>query len=93
MKRLTQTGPDGRPVIPDSCLTPTEQGAAGEAADKLAKLESMCEALKQEQTLLSEKMDSLRLEGKSRTCQFRELASQKLLNTNLITLLKSYDVF
>lgn len=38
-------------------------------------------------------MDQLRLEGKSRTCQFRELASQKLLGANLIALLKSYDIF
>ncbi len=38
-------------------------------------------------------MDQLRLEGKSGTCQFDELAFQKLLGANLIALLKSYDIF
>lgn len=93
MKRLTTIGSDARPMIPHSCLTQVEQGVVGEAADRLAKLESMCETLKQEQSLISEKMERLRLEGKTRTCQFRELASQKLLNTNLIPLLKSYGIF
>lgn len=38
-------------------------------------------------------MDQLHLEGKSGTCQFGELASQKVLGANLIALLKIYNIF
>ena len=60
-----------------------------DAAEKLGRLEDLCEELPAQQQKIHEKMEALRSQGKEKSCQFRELMVQKLNNSMLIATLKA----
>lgn len=92
MNKLTGKTESGHFYIEESSLAKVEEGYTGEAADRLARFETMCEQLDEEQKAISTKLDKLRLEGKTNTYQFRELMSKKLTNTALFSVLKLYGL-
>ncbi len=59
------------------------------AAEKLGRLEDLCEELPAQQLAIHEKMEALRSQGKEKSCQFRELMVQKLNNSMLIATLQA----
>ena len=66
-----------------------------EAADRIgeaveAKILETQEALEREQTELSQKLEELRVQGKNRTVQFKELMARKLVNQQLRLRLEQY---
>ena len=70
---------------------------AGEAAlpkalERLARCENLLAGLEQEQAVLSEKLESLKLQGKQKTVQFRELMARKLVNQQLRLRLAEYGL-
>ena len=65
------------------------QAAEADAAEKLERLEDLCEELPAQQQKIHEKMEALRSQGKEKSCQFRELMVQKLNNSMLIATLKA----
>ena len=74
------------PLIADPYLHPAENGYAGLAAERLAKLEILYEQL----TAQQETLEALRLAGKIRTTKFQQLMAKKLTDKNIIILLDTY---
>ena len=63
------------------------------ALERLAKCEDLLSDLEREQTELSQTMEALKLQGKQKTVQFRELMARKLVNQQLRLRLESYKLF
>ncbi|MGI5960173.1 MAG: hypothetical protein ACOX60_12270 [Massiliimalia sp.] len=59
-----------------------------EALERLAKLEDFCQNLKQEQEELKEKLGEMRAKNQTKSYQFRELMSKKLLGNEMLIALK-----
>lgn len=64
-------------------------GDPQDVAEKLGRLEDLCEELPAQQLAIHEKMEALRSQGKEKSCQFRELMVQKLNNSMLIATLQA----
>ena len=54
------------------------ESALPRALERLAKCEDLLSDLEREQTELSQTMEALKLQGKQKTVQFRELMARKL---------------
>ena len=65
-------------MIADPYLHPAENGYAGLAAERLAKLEILYEQLTAQQETLAKELEALRLAGKIRTTKFQQLMAKKL---------------
>lgn len=78
------------PLIADPYLHPAENGYAGLAAERLAKLEDLYEQLTAQQETLAKELETLRLAGKTRTTKFQQLMAKKLTDKNIIILLDTY---
>lgn len=78
------------PLIADPYLQPAENGYAGLAAERLAKLEILYEQLTAQQETLAKELEALRLAGKIRTTKFQQLMAKKLTDKNIIILLDTY---
>lgn len=78
------------PLIAGAYLRPAENGYAGLAAERLAKLEGLYEQLMAQQETLAKKLETLRLAGKTRTTKFQQLMAKKLTDKNIIILLDTY---
>ena len=63
------------------------------ALERLAQCEDLLSDLEREQTQLSQTMEALKLQGKQKTVQFRELMARKLVNQQLRLRLESYKLF
>ncbi len=61
------------------------EGARGSsrALDRLGRCEDLLSDLEREQTELAQKLEELRLQGKNKTVQFKELMARKLVNQQL----------
>lgn len=93
MERMTTKKEDGSSrKIKGSALAFGQDGYSGPAAEKLAALEDLCENIVAEQEELSVQLELLRSEDKTRTNRFRELMGKKLINSNVIGLLKLYGL-
>ena len=79
-------------IVDDDKVIHVGSGYSGEAVNKLAKLENMCEDLLANQNEISKKLEALRNEGKTNSYKFKELMAQKLTNTNVISLFKLYGL-
>jgi len=52
----------------------------------------MCDDLAANQNEISKKLEALRDEGKTNLYKFKELMAQKLTNSNMLILLKTYGL-
>ena len=82
MERYT-TQNDGVWVLAEDSLLP-------QALDRLGRCEDLLADLEREQGELSQKLEALKLQGKQKTVQFRELMAQKLVSQQLRLRLKQY---
>lgn len=89
MARLTKFLDNGSYSVDNDKISQNENGFSGEAINKLAKIENICERLPIEQIELSKELEKLRNEDKKNSYKFRELMGKKLVNTEIITLLKN----
>ena len=68
------------------------ESALPRALERLAKCEDLLSDLEREQTELSQTMEALKLQGKQKTVQFRELMARKLVNQQLRLRLEEYKL-
>ena len=61
-----------------------------QALDRLGRCEDLLSDLEREQTELAQKLEELRLQGKNKTVQFKELMARKLVNQQLRLRLEQY---
>ena len=62
------------------------------ALERLGRCEDLLSDLEREQTELSQKLEELRVQGKNRTVQFKELMARKLVNQQLRLRLEQYKL-
>jgi len=91
MKRFTihdQTGV----TLPLNVCTISEVGITGEAIELLAKFETMVETMLHQQQQISQQLELLRQAKKEKTVTFRELATTKMINHQLLIQLCNYHL-
>ena len=76
-------------VIPSDKLKEDEYGFVGEAAQRLAKFETVFENLVESQRITMEEMEKLKIADKTKTVKFRELMGKKVINNQLLLLFKA----
>ena len=62
------------------------------ALERLARCEDLLSGLEREQAELSEKLEALKVQGRQKTVQFRELMARKLVNLQLRLRLEEYKL-
>ena len=62
------------------------------ALDRLGRCEDLLSDLEREQTELAQRLEELRLQGKNKTVQFKELMARKLVNQQLRLRLEQYKL-
>ena len=62
------------------------------ALERLARCEDLLSSLEREQAELSEKLEALKVQGRQKTVQFRELMARKLVNQQLRLRLEEYKL-
>ena len=62
------------------------------ALDRLGRCEDLFSDLEREQTELAQRLEELRLQGKNKTVQFKELMARKLVNQQLRLRLEQYKL-
>ena len=62
------------------------------ALDRLGRCEDLLSDLEREQTELAQRLEELRLQGKNKTVQFKELMARKLVNQQLRLWLEQYKL-
>ena len=67
-----------------------EGAGLSRALDRLGRCEDLLSDLEREQTELTHKLEELRLQGKDKTVQFKELMARKLVNQQLRLRLEQY---
>jgi hypothetical protein len=92
MERLTKAAGDNRYIVEGGRIQQDPKGYYGEAVERLAVFENMFEDLVRSQTEISEELERLRREGKKNSFKFRELMGKKLINSNILILLKNYGL-
>jgi hypothetical protein len=93
MNRLTRVI-DGADlfVVEDSHVQHDANGYSGDAISKLAKFENMYDDLISKQSVISNELEKLRLEGKTHSVKFKQLLANKLTNSNIIILFGTYGL-
>lgn len=74
MERLTRRTPDGIEVSDPAA-----------ALERLAQLEDFAETLLAEREQFAQELDTLRLQGKTKTVRFRELLTKKMTNREILS--------
>lgn len=92
VQRFTSPIESGGFGIAEHELTLQNGVYTGAAADKLAAFEELYEKLAENQTLLSKKLEELRLQGKKNSVRFRELMGCKLTEQNLLSLFQLHGL-
>ncbi len=88
MGRLTTKDRDGNYQVEKDAIVGTQEGYSGPAIQKLGRIEDLVEDLMAQQDRLSQELDALRLQGKTRSAQFREKMAHKLTNAHILSALK-----
>jgi len=91
MKRFTTHDQTGM-ILPLSACTISEVGIKGEAIELLGKLETMVETMLRQQQQISQQLELLRQAKKEKTVTFRELATTKMINHQLLIQLCNYHL-
>lgn len=79
MSRLTHRDASGHAVL---------EASAEEAAERLALFEDVCDAVTAEHAALGTELDRLRATGKEKSYQFREKMGRKLVDAQVLSLLR-----
>lgn len=66
--------------------------ALPQALERLAKCENLLADLEEERQDLTQRMETLRVQGKNKTVQFKELMARKLVNQQLRLRLEQYGL-
>ena len=69
-----------------------DEDKIAESVQKLAVFENMCEQFAQDMTVLPEKLEKLRTEGKDKTIAYKELVAQKLKDTTVLMFFKKHGI-
>ncbi len=92
MARLTRMLNNELYIVDDDKVNRDVNGYSGEAISRLAKFENVYDDLVASQNKISEELEKLRNEGKTKSARFRELMVKKLTNNNFIILFKTYGL-
>lgn len=92
MDRLTRVADDGSYVVDDTNVQHGINGYFGEAITRLARFENFYTELLESQVKIPEEMEKLRGQGKTKSVRFRELMGEKMVKTNLISMIKTYGL-
>lgn len=94
MERLTQkgTGREEKYILGEQEIAQKPYGYTGGAVDRLGVFEDVYEDLIAAQEHLSAQLEELRLQGKTKSYQFRELMGKKLVNSNILSLFRTYGI-
>ena len=84
MERLTVKSGDRYTVSPDDME---------KAMERLARFEDLAEGLAREQEEIARTLEELRVQGKEKTVQFKELLARKLVNNNLRMAMERYGLW
>ena len=68
------------------------ESSLSRALERLARCEDLLSGLEREQAELSEKLEALKVQGRQKTVQFRELMARKLVNQQLRLRLEEYKL-
>ena len=90
MARLTRMINNEFYIVEDDKVICDDNGYSGEAINRLARFENFYDDLVASQNKISEEMEKLRNEGKTKSVRFRELMGKKLTNSNILILFKTY---
>ena len=60
--------------------------------ERLEAFEKMLKAIEKNYSDTTEKMEKLKLEGKTKTVTYKQLMSNKLLYQNMLSMYKLYDI-
>jgi hypothetical protein len=90
MARITKPLGDNIYIADETKVQQLENGYSGDAISKLAKFENICEDLISKQSEISKELEKLRSEDKTHSVKFKQLLTNKLTNSNIIILFKSY---
>lgn len=93
VKRMTKRTEHGTYEISGEFLTPGEAGCEGAAAEKLARLEELCETLCRRREECASLLEELRKKGKTNSYRFREAMGNKGFTQQVIGYLKDFGLF
>ena len=77
MERITVALPDGQYQVPP--------GLEQAAVQRLGQLEDACQRLTARQEEISRRMEELKVQGRQKSAQFRELFAEKLANQHALS--------
>lgn len=86
MERLTREISKKVYAVEDSKVIHGDSGYSGEAIERLAGFENICEALETKQIEITKELDQLKNEGKVKSAKFRQLMANKITNSNILSL-------
>lgn len=92
MNRMTREFEKGRFCVDEGMVQHVDNGYIGPAIDKLASFENMQYDLLAKQIEISEELEKLRGEGKTRSVKFKQLLATKMVNSNILIMLKTYGI-
>lgn len=92
MTRLTKAFDNKIYIVDDDKVSHDINGYSGDAINKLAQFENMYANLVASQSEISKELERLRNEAKTHTVKFKELMAKKLINNNILILLKTYGL-
>lgn len=92
MVRLTRVLNNEIYIVDDDKVNYDNNGYSGEAINRLARFENICNDLVAGQNKISEELEKLRNEGKTKSVRFRELMVKKMTNSNIIILFETYGL-
>jgi len=92
LTRLTRLLNNEVYIVDDDKVICDDNGYSGEAVSRLAGFENFYDDLVAGQNKISEEMEKLRNEGKTKSVRFRELMGKKMINSNFILLFKTYGL-
>jgi hypothetical protein len=92
MERLTRMLNNEFYIVDDDKVNCDDNGYSGEAISRLARFENVYDDLVASQNKISEELEKLRNEGKTKSVRFKELMVKKMTNSNIIILFKTYGL-
>lgn len=92
MDRLTRKLDSSNYFVDDTKVQHDENGYTGDVINKLAKFENTYDDLISKQSEISKELEKLRCEEKTHTVKFRQLLTDKLTNSNILSLFRSYEL-
>lgn len=92
MPRLTHLYSNGKYITEEINVSFNDRGVGGAAIEKLAVFETVFEELVQEQETLSQKLQEMRVAGKTSSYRYKEIMGQKLVNSSVISIFQRYGL-